>query len=193
MARSKEATHKSILDAAEAVLRQRGAHAMTMDAVARAAKCAKGLVHYHFQTKKRLLVETVLQIAAAREAVWAEAFDTPNPQDAIDRTWEVVKGEADSGTLKAWTSLVALADDAVDQTVNKVSLAFRSQITEATKELLARAGLRATIGSEPLGWLLAAVVHGIGFQLAAGGDMDVLENAYAAAWLGLLSLTEPLD
>lgn len=193
MARSKEATRKSILDAAEAVLRQRGAHAMTMDAVARAAKCAKGLVHYHFQSKKQLLVETVRQIAAARETVWAEAFNTPNPQDAIDRTWDVVKGEADSGTLKAWTSLVALADDAVDQAVNKASSEFRSRITEATKELLARAGLRPTIGGEPLGWLLAAVVHGIGFQVAAGGDMDVLENAYAAAWLGLLSLTEPLD
>ncbi len=193
MARSKEATRKSILDAAETVLRQRGAHTMTMDAVARAAKCAKGLVHYHFQTKKQLLVETVLRIAAAREAVWAEAFDTQNPQDAIDRTWEVVIGEADSGTLKAWTSLVALADDTVDQAVNKASSEFRSRITEATKELLARAGLRPTIGGEPLGWLLAAVVHGIGFQVAAGGDMDMLENAYAAAWLGLLSLTEPLD
>ena len=190
MARSKEATRKSILDAAEAVLRRRGAHAMTMDAVARAAKCAKGLVHYHFQTKKQLLVETVLRIAAAREAVWVEAFDTPNPQDAIDRTWVV---EADSGTLKAWTSLVALADEAVDQAVNKASSELRGRITEATEELLARAGLRPTIGGEPMGWLLAAVVHGIGFQVAAGGDMDVLENAYAAAWLGLLSLTEPLD
>jgi len=193
MARSKEATRKLILDAAETVLQQRGAHAMTMDAVARTAKCAKGLVHYHFQTKKQLLVETVVQIADAREALWIEAFDTPNPQDAIDLTWEVVKGEANSGTLKAWTSLVALADDDIDQAVNKASSKFRSQITEATKELLSRAGLRPTIGGEPLGWLLAAVVHGIGFQVGAGGDMDVLENAYAAAWLGLLSLTEPLD
>ena len=31
-----------------------------------------------------------------------------------------------------------------------------------------------------------------GNWLAAGGDMEVIENAYAAAWLGVLSLAEPI-
>jgi AcrR family transcriptional regulator len=193
MTRSKEATRQAILDAAEAVLRKRGAHAMTMEAVARESKCAKGLVTYHFQTKTKLFVESVLSLAAAREAAWTRAFDTPNPQDAIDRTWEVLKREAESGTLKAWTSLVAMGSDEIDQAVNNSSSQFRSRVTKATQELLARAGLRTTIPVEQLGWLLAAVVQGMGFQIAGGGALDVLENAYAAAWLGLLALTEPLD
>jgi AcrR family transcriptional regulator len=181
------------LDAAEAVLRKHGAPALTMGAVATGAECAKGLVTYHFQTKTKLLVESVLRLAAARESVWIQAFDTPNPQDAIDRTWEVLKQEAESGALKAWTSLLAIGDDEVDQAVNKSSSQFRSRITEATGDLLARAGLETTIPAQQLGWLLSAVIQGMELQVAGGGELVVLENAYAAAWLGLLSLTEPLD
>jgi hypothetical protein len=87
---------------------------------------------------------------------------------------------------------VAVGDEEVGQAVNNSSSQFRSRITEATRHLLARAGLETTIPAQQLGWLLAAVIQGMGFQIAAGGDPDVLENAYAAAWLGLLSLTEPI-
>jgi AcrR family transcriptional regulator len=191
MARSKDATREAILEAAEAVIREKGAHAMTMDAVARGAGCAKGLVHYHFKTKQRLMMESVRRIAAAREAAWISALDTPDPQSAIDETWDLLKQEADSGTLKAWTSLTALPDKEVDQEVNEASARFRAGITAATTGLLRRTGLKTTIHEEQLGWLLAAIVQGMVFQLAAGADAHVLENAYAAAWLGLLSLTEP--
>jgi len=149
------------------------------------------LVTYHFKTKTALLVESVLRLAAAREAAWAEAFETPDPQEAIDRTWGVLTREAESGALRAWISLVALGDADVDQAVNEAASRFREQITRATGDLLARAGLETTIPGEQLGWLLAAVIEGMGFQIAGGGEPDVLENAYAAAWLGLLALAEP--
>ena len=171
----------------------RGAHTLTVDAVAREARCAKGLVNYHFRTKRQLLVEVVQRIAAARQAVWIQAFDSSNPQDAIDRTWDVLKREAQSGALRAWTSLVALAEREIDQVVNDASREFRSRITHSAEQLLARAGMKPTIPAEHLGWLLAAIVQGMAFQVAAGGDMEVIENAYAAAWLGVLSLAEPID
>lgn len=193
MARSKDATREGILEAAEAVIREKGAHAATVDAVAKAAGCAKGLVHYHFKTKQLLLVETVRRIAQSREAAWIQALDTPDPQSAIDRTWGLLKREADSGTLKAWTSLTALPDKKIDQEVNEASARFRAGIAAGTSGLFRRTGLETTIDREQLGWLLAAVVQGMVFQLAAGADVAVLENAYAAAWLGLLSLTKPAD
>lgn len=193
MPRSKEETRQAILAAAESVLREQGAPALTMGAVAAAAECAKGLVTYHFKTKTALLVESVLRLAAAREAAWAEAFDTPDPQEAIDGTWSVLTREAESGALRAWTSLVALGDAEVDHAVNEAASRLREQVTEATRDLLARAGLETTIPAQQLGWFLAAVIEGMGFQIAGGGEPRVLENAYAAAWLGLLALTEPLD
>jgi hypothetical protein len=86
-----------------------------------------------------------------------------------------------------------LSDREVDQTVNNAAQEFRTKLTEATEQLLERAGMKPSIPPEHLGWLMAAIVQGMAFQVVAGGDMEVLENAYAAAWLGLLSLTEPID
>ncbi|MCH7716033.1 MAG: TetR/AcrR family transcriptional regulator [Gemmatimonadetes bacterium] len=192
MARSKEAARKAILDAADLVLKRDGAFNMTMDAVARAAGCAKGLLHYHFHTKQRLLVEAVGRISTEREVQWTQAFDTADPHEAIDRTWNVIAQEVESGTLRAWSSLLTLSDSAVDQAVSKASARFRDQITTATRDLLARANCESTLPVDRLGWLLTAVVDGMSFQLAAGADAEVLADAYAAAWLGVLSLTSPL-
>ncbi|MCH7489901.1 MAG: TetR/AcrR family transcriptional regulator [Gemmatimonadetes bacterium] len=192
MARSKEAARKAILDAADLVLKRDGAFNMTMDAVARAAGCAKGLLHYHFHTKQRLLVEAVGRISTEREVQWTQAFDTADPHEAIDRTWNVIAHEVESGTLRAWSSLLTLSDSAVDQAVSKASARFRDQITTATRDLLARANCESTLPVDRLGWLLTAVVDGMSFQLAAGADAEVLADAYAAAWLGVLSLTSPL-
>jgi len=192
MARSKEAARKAILDAADLVLKRDGAFNMTMDAVARAAGCAKGLLHYHFHTKQRLLVEAVDRISTEREVQWTQAFDTADPHEAIDRTWNVIAQEVESGTLRAWSSLLTLSDSAVDQAVSKASARFRDQITTATRDLLARANCESTLPVDRLGWLLTAVVDGMSFQLAAGADAEVLADAYAAAWLGVLSLTSPL-
>lgn len=192
MARSKEAARKAILDAADLVLKRDGAFNMTMDAVARAAGCAKGLLHYHFHTKQRLLVEAVDRISTEREVQWTQAFDTADPHEAIDRTWNVIAQEVESGTLRAWSSLLTLSDSAVDQAVSKASARFRDQITTATRDLLARANCESTLPVARLGWLLTAVVDGMSFQLAAGADAEVLADAYAAAWLGVLSLTSPL-
>ncbi|MCH7474556.1 MAG: TetR/AcrR family transcriptional regulator [Gemmatimonadetes bacterium] len=192
MARSKEAARKAILDAADLVLKRDGAFNMTMNAVARAAGCAKGLLHYHFHTKQRLLVEAVGRISTEREVQWTQAFDTADPHEAIDRTWNVIAQEVESGTLRAWSSLLTLSDSAVDHAVSKASARFRDQITTATRDLLARANCESTLPVDRLGWLLTAVVDGMSFQLAAGADAEVLADAYAAAWLGVLSLTSPL-
>ena len=192
MARSKEAARKAILDAADLVLKRDGAFNMTMDAVARAAGCAKGLLHYHFHTKQRLLVEAVGRISTEREVQWTQAFDTADPHEAIDRTWNVIAQEVGSGTLRAWSSLLTLSDSAVDQAVSKASARFRDQITTATRDLLARANCESTLPVDRLGWLLTAAVDGMSFQPAAGADAEVLADAYAAAWLGVLSLTSPL-
>jgi AcrR family transcriptional regulator len=193
MPRSKQKSRESILEAVESVLRKRGAHSTTMDTVATEAGCAKGLVHYHFDTKQKLLVEAVSRIAKTRETAWNEAFDTPDPQEAVDRTWSLIRKEADSGTLRAWSSLVALGDPEVDRAVSIAAAALRELMAEGTERLFEATGVEPGVPTREMGWLLAAVVHGVTFHAASGADLSVLENAYAAAWLGLLSLTTQRD
>src|SRR3989304_5753325 len=60
MAKNPERTRTSILDAADRLLRRGGGG--TVDEVAREARCAKGLVHYHFKTKAALLAAAAARL-----------------------------------------------------------------------------------------------------------------------------------
>jgi hypothetical protein len=62
---------------------------------------------------------------------------------------------------------------------------------ELTTLLRKKLGLTPTIPDSEIGMLLVALVTGIGFQLGSGAEPDQLEGAYSAAWLAMLSLTQP--
>ncbi len=57
--------------------------------------------------------------------------------------------------------------------------------------MLEAAGLALTVPNEQIAWLLVSVVHGMAGQLASGTPPEQLEEAYAATWVGILSLTQP--
>ena len=65
-----------------------------------------------------------------------------------------------------------------------------SLIGDALGGMLTRHGVRCRVSPKEVGWLLASVLSGVGFLLLAGASRNDLEDAYAAAWLGILSLTE---
>ena len=58
-----------IVDAMRASVAARGAAGSTFDHVAREAGVSRGLLHYYFGTKERLLVEVVLRLAALDAAI----------------------------------------------------------------------------------------------------------------------------
>lgn len=189
MARNPEPARATILDAAERLLRRGGGG--TVDEVAREAGCAKGLVHYHFKTKAALLAAAAGRLAEKRRSRWAEAFRTPSPDAAIQQSWTLLVSESRDGTIRAWTALAAQRDKATDRAVSLESIRFSATIAGAAAGLLQDLGLVPTVSPEELGLLLAGVVHGMGVQLEAGVEPGRLQGAYAAAWLGLLSLTRP--
>lgn len=191
MARDPKNSKHAILAAAERLLRRRGATETTIDAVAKETRCAKGLVHYHFKTKPALLASVADQMGAARERAWVAAFRAPSPESAIQQTWELVTREARDGTISAWTSLLAERNHLTVQTVRHRVEAFAIALSGAVSRLLQDLGLRPTIPVREVGWLLAGVVHGVGVQLEAGANQAELQGAYAAAWLGVLSLAKP--
>lgn len=189
--RDKEASRGRILEAACRLLRDRGAGNLTVDAVAKAAGCAKGLVHYHYKTKRGLLEAAAAHFSSEREGQWSTAFDTPSPKDAIDRSWRLLTDESASGVLRGWTSLFTTESPLADSTVKKASRSFATALGHAASDLMRQQGMAPAIPASEIGWLLGAVVNGIGFELASGADRKELEGAYAAAWLGLLSLFAP--
>jgi AcrR family transcriptional regulator len=173
------------------LLRQQGAAAITVDSVARAAECAKGLVHYHFGTKTNLLKQAFLGLSGAREARWIAAMSATTPEDAIDETWGLIIDEARNGTLRALASLAITSDPVIDRVVRTGVREFGGGLAHAVAAMLDRAGLTPMVPAEQIGWMIAAVVQGTSHHLVAGVGPEVLENAYAAAWLGVLSLAGP--
>jgi len=193
MESSKGIARARILECAEGLIRQYGADAVTVDAVAKTADSAKGLVHYHFKTKQGLLGAVAERIAAARRARWQSAFEAPTADEAISRTWSLLAEESDTGTFKAWYSLIYADDRLPDGLARRIRQEFGEGLRAALTRLLrAKLGLAATVPEEELGCLLEAVVGGTGMLLACGAEVHRLEGAYAAAWLGILSLTRPV-
>lgn len=191
MPKKRGASKDGILRAAELLLRKGGARSLTLDEVAGQAGCAKGLIHYHFKTKAGLLEAAAARLAQARELRWRAAFEADSPKDAIERTWAILTDESTDGTVRAWTSLFSSSGVLPDQVVSTAYRRFSTTLAEATVALSSHLGLAPTVPACEIGWLLGAVVHGMGFQLASGGDHRDLEGAYAAAWLGILALFAP--
>lgn len=187
MPKDPERARATILDAAERLLRRGGGG--TVDEVAREARCAKGLVHYHFKTKAALLAAAAVRLGDARRRRWTAAFHAPSPQAAIDRSWALLVSESKDGTIRAWTALCARSDKVTDQAVSSEFKRFSEAVASAAHGLLGELGLAPTVSVDELGLLLAGVVHGMGLQLDSGAEPAELQGAYAAAWLGVLSLT----
>jgi AcrR family transcriptional regulator len=61
----------------------RGAAGSTFDHVARAAGVSRGLLHYYFGTKERLLVEVVRRECKVREALMDEAMAAARSADEV--------------------------------------------------------------------------------------------------------------
>jgi AcrR family transcriptional regulator len=189
VATKREHARPGILAAAVELIKERGARNATIDGVAKRAGCAKGLVHYHFKTKVGMLDAAANELVESRRKSWAEAFEAPGPKQAIDRSWTLLTQEAETGVIRAWASLLQ-AGVLPDARVRRAIAEFSGALGAATIQLMKRAGLEPTIPEAEIGWLLGAVVHGMGFQFSSG-DGTTLEGAYAAAWLGILSLFSP--
>jgi len=187
MAKDPERARVTILDAADRLLRRGGGG--TVDEVAREARCAKGLVHYHFKTKAALLAATAARLGERRRGRWAEAFQAATPDAAIKGSWSLLVSESQDGTIRAWTALLAQRDKVTNRAVSLEFASFSAAIAGAADGLLKELGLAPTVAVEEIGLLLAGVVHGMGLQLESGTDAERLQGAYAAAWLGVLSLT----
>lgn len=182
----------AILEHAEALVKRHGADSVSVEAVAAAAGAAKGLVHYHFKTKKGLMGAVAERLAENRTENWRAAFDAPSAQEAVNSTWTLLTDESTTGVTRAWHSLLGSPEKLPDGLAKKLSQRFADCLCDAFATLLRdKLGMAATVPAEEIGYLFDAIVSGIGQQLMSGVEDVALEGAFAAGWLGMLSLTQP--
>ncbi len=173
-----------IVEAAIALLQERGPTGTTTDRVAVAAGCAKGLVHYHFGSKASLWTAVLADLAQKRHDRWAKVFT--GTRWAVTDTWKNVIADKDEGIVRLIASIQGEHEE-TDHAIEDVTKQFGQTMTDAAQRFLARMGMEPGVPIEQLGWSLASVLHGTVLQLDSGGPPDILEDAWAAAWLGVLS------
>ncbi len=79
---SRERRRQQLIDATIKTIARRGYSQTTMTDVAATAGVSHGLVNFHFQTKEKLLTETLIYLAEEYRANWAQALANADPAPA---------------------------------------------------------------------------------------------------------------
>ena len=164
-----EPARDRIIEASRSVLLESGSSGWTVDAVARRAGCAKGLVHYHFGTKQALLAATAARVAADRWRRIGAGLQLRGPA-AIDALWDSVLAAVRSGETRARFGLLSQPGTASAFAPPGVIL----------DELANR--FRSSFGQPDIGGadsaLLLAALNGFEMLLLAGLDETSVRESY---------------
>lgn len=169
---------ETILAAAIEVIALHGLNNWTVEEVANRAHCAKGLVNYHYRSKRELLTRAAETVRDDRSARRLAAVQVPGTS-ALDRLWETLVQEVDSGWFAAWLSLLA-ADDPL-----RKAAAESPQDNAGLAVALGHAlGMNRELASK--GDLISATLNGLQLRLLQGGSVAEVEEGYHRFWLAIL-------
>jgi AcrR family transcriptional regulator len=178
-----------IVEAMRASVAARGIAGSTFDRVAREAGVSRGLLHYYFGTKERLLVEVVRRESEVRarslEQAVAEAAGADELIDGLVRSLEEILGEGKSAMVTFY-ELFTLGQRNAEIASELAELARRTR-TRLADAL--RAGSEAGVfelraGPDDVASFLFALADGVTIRRLAEPDLDVrplMDQAVAAA------------
>jgi TetR/AcrR family transcriptional repressor of bet genes len=176
---------QQIVDALLAVMAERGYDGASIQAIARRAGLAPGLIHYHFATKQEILLEAIRQLTAlldARFQLFAQRASSPRERLRAFIDARLARGAgANPAAVAAW---VVIGAEAVRQPEVKAAYqeamgAQRALLERLVRELAGDA-LSRREASHLCGIVLAAIEGA--FQLSVSA-LHVMPRNYAAKTL----------
>jgi AcrR family transcriptional regulator len=183
------ANRVSIIDHASEALGMLGLANLTVSAVAERAKVSTALVHYHFDTKAKLLVATAERVAFRRHERRTRALGSASGLGAVDALWDVVAAGARDGLERAYVELLLFArsETGAAAAMLRQRRTQRSGMVTRLPALLRELGAVPASASDELTAALDATLDGLSLALLAGEDPAVVRTAYDAFWLTLLA------
>jgi AcrR family transcriptional regulator len=166
-----------IVDAMRASVARRGAAGSTFDHVAREAGVSRGLLHYYFGTKERLLVEVVRRDTEIRmellDRALADAHTADDFIDALVRSLEdLVENEPDFVTLWFELFTVARRNEEIGAEVAELTRRTREHVAELLEAKQREGVVRLHDEPEAVTTILFALGDGIAMRMLIEPDRD---------------------
>ncbi|MEA2171447.1 MAG: hypothetical protein QOF76_4747 [Solirubrobacteraceae bacterium] len=166
-----------IVDAMRASVGARGAAGSTFDHVAREAGVSRGLLHYYFGTKERLLVEVARRDCDIRMAVLDETFgaatDASELMDGLVRSLHELL-EKDPGFVALIFELFTVSrhNEEIAAEMKDIQRRVREHVAQRLDEAQA-AGI-ITLGADPeaVATVVFALADGLAFRMLADPEHD---------------------
>jgi AcrR family transcriptional regulator len=166
-----EATRERVLAAARDVLLERGFAQTSTRAVAERAEVRLSLVHYHFGSKQRLLVEVLERENEQLLERQRELYATPG---SLARKWrmacEFLDEDLRSGYVRVLWELWAagLADETLAARWRSAMAGWRTLLERVAAEWVATIDVEPPLSPKGLATLVTNVFQGIEIELLAG-------------------------
>jgi AcrR family transcriptional regulator len=177
-----------IVEAMRTSVASRGIAGSTFDAVAAEAGVSRGLLHYYFGTKERLLIEVVRREAEVRterleEAIEAAA-DAETVLDALVRSFEDWLGDAPAPVMIYEMLTLAQRNEEIAAELAVLGRRTRSHLGEALERKRAAGVLSLRVDAELAAMFLFALADGVIVRRLSEPELDIgplTEQAIAAA------------
>ena len=165
-----------IVEAMRASVGKRGAASSTFDVVAREAGVSRGLLHYYFGSKERLMVEVVRSDCDARVAALEENLATATSADEfvafLVQTLEAfLSDEAGQAVLYEMLSASRRSDE-IRAELAELYRRWRAQLAEALRDKQREGVVALDAEPEAVAALLFALGDGMGLQVISDPEWD---------------------
>lgn len=168
---------RSIVQAMRSSVAARGAAASTFEHVAREAGVSRGLLHYYFGSKERLLVEVVRHDCEERVAALDQGVaSASSPDEIVDALVEQLKAflEDDPGTPTVVYEMLSASRHSEEIRLELAELyrTWRAHLAEALRTKQAQGVVALDADAESVASVIFALGDGIGMQLLSDPDWD---------------------
>ncbi len=172
-----------IIEAMRASVGTRGAAGSTFDHVAREAGVSRGLLHYYFGSKERLLVEVVRHDCEARIAAMDERVARAETVDEIIAALvvgleEFIEGEAANQAVIYEMLSASRRSDEIRAELAELYRRWREHLANALREKQRQGVVELQADPESVASMLFSLGDGFGIQVLSDPDWD-REDAFA--------------
>ena len=187
---------RRIVDAMRASVAARGAAGSTFDHVAREAGVSRGLLHYYFGTKERLLVAVVRRDCDIRiESLAASLQGAHTAEDFIEGLVrgldELVKGDSDLVVLMFELFTLSRRNEEIAEALADLCRKMRGHLATSLAEKREEGVLR--LGAEPdaVAGFLLALADGLALRFLTEPDLDPRPTVSASVAAARTLIADP--